>query len=55
MRDISGLIYIFIPTFLFLIISGNFKNCFAALKMCFRNGRISITQKAISVNALEIL
>lgn len=55
MRDIPGLTYIFIPTFLFLTISGNFKNFFAALKSTFRNERISVTKKAISVNAVETL
>lgn len=55
MRDIPGLVYIFIPTFLLLTISGNFKNFFAALKISIRNEKISVTKKAISVNAVETL
>lgn len=55
MRDVPGLVYIFIPTFLLLIISGNFRYFFAALKISFRNEKISITKKTISVNAVETM
>lgn len=55
MRDIPGLTYIFIPPFLLLTISSNFRNFFAALKISFRNEKMSITKKAISVNAVETM
>lgn len=55
MRDLPGLVYIFIPTFLLLTISGNFKKFFKALKISIRNEKISVTKKAISVNAVETL
>lgn len=55
MRDLPGLIYIFVPTLLLLAISGNFKNFFRAIKFCFRGEKLSVTQKSISVNAIETI
>ena len=54
LRDLPGLIYIFVPTFLLLTISGNFKIFFSALKCVFKNQKISISQKALSVNSIKI-
>ena len=53
LRDLPGLIYIFIPTFLLLTISGNFKIFFCALKCVFKNQKVSVSQKALSVNSIK--
>ena len=55
LRDLPGIIYTFIPTFLLLLISGNFKNFFRALGFIIKNQKLSVTQKAISVNAISTL
>jgi len=55
LRDLPGIIYIFIPTFLLLLISGNFKNFFRALGFIIKNQKLSVTQKAISMNAISTL
>ena len=55
LRDLPGIIYIFIPTFLLLLISGNFKNFFRALGFIIKNQKLSVTQKAISLNAISTL
>ena len=55
LRDIPGLIYIFIPPFLLLAVSGNFKNFFKALKYAATNTKLSVSQKAISMNAVRLL
>ena len=53
--DIPGLIYIFIPGFLLLAISGNFKIFFRALKYAVKNTKLSVSQKAVSINAIQFL
>lgn len=53
LRDLPSLVYVFIPTLLLLLISGNFKNFFKALKYSFTNEKLSVSKKAISVNAVE--
>ena len=55
LRDLPGIIYIFIPTFLLLLISGNFKSFFRAMNYIIKNQKLSVTQKAISVNAISTL
>jgi hypothetical protein len=55
LRDIPGIIYIFIPTLLLLIISGNFKSFFGALNFVIKNRKLSVTQKSISLNAISTL
>lgn len=55
LRDIPGIIYIFIPTLLLLIISGNFKSFFGALNFVIKNQKLSVTQKSISLNAISTL
>lgn len=55
LRDLPGIIYIFIPTFLLLLISGNFKSFFRALGFIIKNQKLSVTQKAISLNAISTL
>lgn len=55
MRDIPGLVYILIPTFLLLKISGNFKNFFVVLKIIIKNKKVSVSQKALFLNALITL
>lgn len=55
LRDVPGLIYIFIPPFLLLVISGNFKNFFKAIKYAATNTKLTVSQKAISVNAVQLL
>ena len=55
LRDIPGIIYIFIPTFLLLAISGNFKNFFKALSFVSKNQKLSVSQKALSLNAITTL
>lgn len=55
LRDLPGLIYIFIPTFLLLTISGNFKNFFKALGFVFKDQKLTVSQKAVSVNAISTL
>ena len=53
--DLPGLMYIFIPPFLLLAISGNFKHFFRALKFVAKNSRLSVSQKAISLNSIQTL
>ncbi len=53
--DLPGLIYIFIPGFLLLAISGNFKIFFRALKYAAKNTKLSVSQKALSINAIQFL
>lgn len=53
--DAPGLIYIFVTSFLLLAISGNFKKFFKALKFAAKNTRLSVSQKAISLNAIHTL
>ena len=55
LRDLPGIIYIFIPTFLLLLVSGNFKSFFKALSFVIKNQKLSVTQKAISINAISTL
>ena len=55
LRDLPGIIYIFIPTLLLLIISGNFKSFFGALNFVIKNRKLSVTQKSISLNAISTL
>ena len=55
LRDLPGIIYIFIPTFLLLLVSGNFKSFFSALSFVAKNQKLSVTQKAISINAISTL
>ena len=55
LRDLPGIIYIFIPTFLLLLASGNFKSFFRAMNYIIKNQKLSVTQKAISVNAISTL
>ena len=55
LRDVPGVIYIFIPPFLLLAISGNFKNFFKALKYAVTNTRLTVSQKAIYMNAVRLL
>ena len=55
LRDIPGIIYILIPTFLLLAISGNFKNFFSALSFVSKNQKLSVSQKALSLNAITTL
>ncbi len=55
LRDVPGLIYIFIPPFLLLAISGNFRNFFNALKYTTTNTKLTVSQKAVSVNAVQLL
>ena len=55
LRDVPGLIYIFIPPFLLLSISGNFKNFFKAIKYAATNTKLTVSQKAVSVNAVQLL
>lgn len=53
--DAPGLIYIFVTSFLLLAISGNFKKFFKAMKFAAKNTRLSVSQKAISLNAIHTL
>ena len=53
--DAPGLIYIFVTSFLLLAISGNFKKFFKTLKFAAKNTRLSVSQKAISLNAIHTL
>ncbi|MBO4728963.1 MAG: hypothetical protein J5631_11125 [Spirochaetaceae bacterium] len=55
LRDIPGIIYIFLPSFLLLTISGNFKSFFLALSFVIKNQKLSVTQKSISLNAISTL
>ena len=55
LRDIPGIIYIFLPPFLLLAISGNFKNFFRALSFVSKNKKLSVSQKALSLNAIATL
>lgn len=55
LRDLPGIIYIFIPTFLLLLVSVNFKSFFSALSFVAKNQKMSVTQKAISINAISTL
>lgn len=55
MRDIPGLVYIFIPTLLLITVSGNFKNFFNAIKFCFSGEKLSVTQKSVAVNSIETM
>ena len=55
LRDLPGIIYIFIPTFLLLLVSDNFKSFFSALSFVAKNQKLSVTQKAISINAISTL
>ena len=55
LRDVPSLIYIFIPPFLLLAISGNFRNFFKALKYAATNTKLTVSQKAVSVNAVQLL
>ena len=55
LRDLPGIIYIFLPTFLLLAISGNFKNFFRAVSFVIKNQRLSVSQKALSLNAITTL
>lgn len=55
LRDLPGIIYTFIPTFLLLLASGNFKSFFRAMNYIIKNQKLSVTQKAISVNAISTL
>ena len=53
--DAPGLIYIFFTSFLLLAISGNFKKFLKTLKFAAKNTRLSVSQKAISLNAIHTL
>jgi hypothetical protein len=53
--DAPGLIYIFVTSFLLLAISGNFKKFFKALRFAAKNTKLSVSQKAISMNAIHTL
>lgn len=53
LRDLPGLIYTFVPTLILLAVSGNFINFFKAIKYSFKNERLTVTQKSVSVNAIE--
>ena len=55
LRDIPGIIYIFLPPFLLLTISGNFKIFFKALSFVSKNQKLSVSQKALSLNAITTL
>lgn len=55
MRDIPGLIYIFVPTLLLITVSGNFKIFFNAIKFCFTGEKLSVTQKSVAVNSIETI
>lgn len=55
LRDLPGIIYIFIPTLLLLIISGNLRSFFGALNFVIKNQKLSVTQKSISLNAISTL
>ena len=55
LRDLPGIIYIFIPTFLLLLVSDNLKSFFRALSFVAKNQKLSVTQKAISINAISTL
>lgn len=55
LHDLPGIIYIFIPTFLLLLVSDNFKSFFSALSFVAKNQKLSVTQKAISINAISTL
>ena len=55
LRDLPGLIYIFLPTFLLLAISGNFKIFFKTIKYIFKNQKLSVSQKTSSENAVSTL
>lgn len=55
LTDIPGLIYIFIPPFLLLAISGNFKNFFKALKYAATNTKLTVSQKAVSIHTIQLL
>lgn len=55
LRDLPGLIYIFLPTFLLLAISGNFKIFFKTIKYIFKNQKLSVSQKTSSENAVRTL
>ena len=54
LRDLPGIIYIFVPTFLILLVSGNFKSFFRAISYLIKNQKLSVTQKAVSLNAISI-
>ena len=53
--DLPGLIYVFIPGLLLLTISGNLKHFYKALKYALNNTSLSVSQKAISLNAIHTL
>lgn len=53
LKDLPGLIYIFIPTFLLLAISGNFKIFFSALKSVFKNQKLSVSQRALFEHSIK--
>ena len=53
LRDLPGIIYIFVPTFLMLLVSGNFKSFFRAISYLIKNQKLSVTQKAVSLNAIS--
>ncbi len=55
LRDLPGIIYIFIPTFLLLLVSDNLKSFFSALNFVAKNQKLSVTQKTISINAISTL
>ena len=55
LRDLPGIIYIFIPTSLLLLVSDNLKSFFSALSFVAKNQKMSVTQKAISINAISTL
>ena len=55
LRDLPGIIYIFIPTFLLLLVSDNLNSFFRALSFVAKNQKLSVTQKAISINAISTL
>ena len=55
LRDLPGIIYIFIPSFLLLLVSDNFKSFFRALSYIFKNQKLTVTQKATSINAISTL
>ena len=55
LRDLPGLIYIFLPTFLLLAISGNFKIFFKTIRYIFKNQKLSVSQKTSSENAVRTL
>lgn len=55
LRDLPGIIYILIPTFLLLFISGNFKSFFRALNFVIKNQKLTVTEKSISLNSISTL